>query len=133
MCSLLPTLRIRITVLLGLAALTATGWAAPTPRPQFQITGYVIDADLDPAAHRLTATAAVTFTALEDLNNVTFELNNGLQLSKLTDAKNTPLQSERLTTNSTVRVTLDKPIAKGSTNTFTFEYAGALTGSDTSP
>ena len=133
MCFLPHALRNRIAAWTGLALLTAAGWAAPTPRPQFQITGYVINADLDPAVHRLTATAAVTFTALEDLNNVTFELNNGLQLSKLTDAKNAPLQSERLTTNSTVRVTLDKPIAKGTTNTFNFEYAGALTGSDTSP
>src|ERR1700722_13019642 len=122
MCSFPHALRNRIAALLGVTLLTASSWAAPTPRPQFQITGYVISADLDPAVHRLTATAAVTFTALEDLNKVTFELNNGLQLNKLTEAKNMPLQSERLTTNSTGRVALDKPLAKGSTNTFNFEY-----------
>ena len=94
--TLLPTLA-------PLWLLTATAWAAPPTRPQLQITGYVISADLDPAVNRLTATADVTFTALDDLTVATFELNNGLQLTKATDAKNQPLESERLTGNSTVR------------------------------
>ncbi len=46
----------------------------------------MINADLDPATNKLTATAAVTFTALEDLTAATFELNNGLKITKLTDA-----------------------------------------------
>src|SRR5665213_2507548 len=74
----------------------APGLAAPI-KPQLQVTGYVITADLAPAEHHLTATAAVTFTALEDLTSATFELNNGLQITKLIDASGKPLQSERLT------------------------------------
>jgi hypothetical protein len=97
------------------------------------VTGYVIHADLDPATHHLAATAAVTFTALEDLTSPTFELNNGLRITKVTDADGKALQSERLTTSSTVRFTLDTPIAKGSNTTYNFEYSGTLTGSDTSP
>ena len=93
----------------------------------------MINADLDPAANKLTATAAVTFTALEDLTSVTFELNNGLQLTKLTDAANKPLQSERLTNNSTVHITLATPLPKDTSTTYNFEYSGALVGSDTSP
>ncbi len=62
-------------------ALTATALqAAPPGRPQIDITDYVIHADLDPATGKLTATAAVTFTALDDLNVVTFGLNNPLQV-----------------------------------------------------
>jgi Peptidase family M1 domain len=132
MYSLPRTLRASAAALFATALMTVTTWAAPT-KPQLQATGYVINADLDPAANRLSATAAVTYTALEDLNSVTFELNNGLQLSKLTDAANKPLQSERLTNNSTVRITLANPLPKGTTTTYTFEYAGTLTGSDTSP
>ncbi len=64
---------------------------------------------------------------------MTFELNNGLLLTKVTDPKNTPLQTERLSTNSTVRITLPAPLPKGSTTTYTFSYAGSLTGADTSP
>jgi predicted negative regulator of RcsB-dependent stress response len=123
---------LRTSALFPLCLLVATAWAAPV-RPQIQITGYVISADLDPAVNRLTATADVTFTALEDLSNPTFELNNGLQLTKATDAKNQPLESERLTSTSTVRFNLANPIPKGTTTTFHFEYAGTLKGSDTSP
>ena len=118
--------------LLSLCLVTATAWAAPV-KVQMQITGYVINADLDPAVNRLTATADVTFTALEELNNPTFELNNGLQVTKATDPQGKPLQYERLTNNNTVRFTLAMPLAKGTTTTYHFEYSGALKGADTSP
>ena len=107
--------------------------AAPPNRAQMQVTGYFITADLDPATNKLTATAAVTFTALEDLQTPTFELNNGLAITKLTDAAKKPLQSERLSTNSTVRITPSAPVAKGTSTTYNFEYSGALVGSETSP
>ena len=122
------------TLLLPFCASALTTWAAPpATRPQINVTGYVISADLDPALNRLTATADVTFTALEDLSTATFELNNGLQLTKVTDAKHQSLESERLTQNSTVRFTLATPLPKGSSTTWHFEYAGALKGADTSP
>ena len=126
----------RSFALLAVCALAAPAWrgvwAAPV-RPQLNITGYVINADIDPAHNQLSATADVTFTALEDLTSATFELNNGLNISKLTDKTGTALNSERLTTNSTVRVTLPAPLAKGTATTFHFEYSGVLTGADTSP
>jgi hypothetical protein len=125
-------LRVLVTALFPICILTATLWAAPA-RPQLHVTGYVINADLDPAVHRLTATAAVTFTALEDLTSPVFELNNGLQITKVTDASGKPLESERLTNNSTVRFTLATPIPKGTSTTYNFEYSGTLTGPDTSP
>jgi Peptidase family M1 domain len=118
--------------LLLLCLPAATAWAAPV-KVQMQVTGYVINADLDPAVNRLTATADVTFTALEELNNPTFELNNGLQVTKATDPQGKPLQYERLTNNNTVRFTLATPLAKGTTTTYHFEYSGALKGADTSP
>jgi aminopeptidase N len=98
-----------------------------------QITGYVISADLDPAVNRLTATADVTFTAIEELSNPTFELNNGLQVTKATDAQGKPLQYERLTNNFTVRFNPAVPLAKGASTTYHIEYSGALKDADTSP
>ena len=118
---------------IALLALTTLAHAAPPARQQINITAYNISADLVPATSQLTAIAIVTFTALDDISTTTFELNNGLQLTKVVDAANHPLTSERLSTNSTVRFTLPTPLAKGSTNTWTFEYTGKLTGSDTSP
>jgi hypothetical protein len=125
-------LRVLVTALLP-ACFFATPLLAAPVRPQLHVTGYVITADLDPAVHHLTATAAVTFTALEDLTSPIFELNNGLQITKVTDASGKPLESERLTSNNTVRFTLATPIPKGTSTTYNFEYSGTLTGSDTSP
>ena len=118
---------------LALALVCVPSALAAPPRPQLQVTGYVIDADLDPSLSKLTATAAVTFTALDDLTSATFELNNGLQITKLTDAAHRPLDSERLSTNSTIRIALPTPLPKGTTTTWTFAYTGALTNADTSP
>ncbi|HWB32144.1 MAG TPA: M1 family aminopeptidase [Acidobacteriaceae bacterium] len=116
-----------------LLAVVAGPAAAQRTRPQIDITGYVINAQLDPAASTLTATADVTFTALEDLTSITFELNNGLGITKLTDASGASLNSERLAANSTVHVSLSAPISKNTSATFHFEYTGKLTGADTSP
>ena len=113
--------------------LLATPLLAAPARPQLQVTGYVINADLDPSVNRLSATAAVTFTALEDLTAPIFELNNGLQITKVTDANRKPLEAERLTNNSTVRFSLANPIPKGTSTTYYFEYSGTLKGADTSP
>ena len=106
--------------------------AAPA-RQSMDITGYVITADIDPGSNHLAATADVTLTANEDLTTATFELNNGLNITKLTDKSGAALTPERVTQNSTVRVTLPASIAKGTTTSFHFEYSGTLTGVDTSP
>ena len=126
------SLRLTIAALFSLSLLTAQLLAAPA-RPQLQVTGYVINADLDPSVNRLSATAAVTFTALEDLTAPIFELNNGLQITKVTDANRKPLEAERLTSNSTIRFSLANPIPKGTSTTYYFEYSGTLKGADTSP
>jgi aminopeptidase N len=132
MHSLTRSLRFTIAALFSLILLATPLLAAPA-RPQLQVTGYVINADLDPSVNRLSATAAVTFTALEDLTAPVFELNNGLQITKVTDANRKPLEAERLTSNSTVRFSLANPIPKGTSTTYYFEYSGTLKGADTSP
>jgi hypothetical protein len=128
----LPKLRAPLAALVLLALAAGSAFAAPL-RPQINITAYNISADLVPKTNELTSIAIVTFTALDDLSTVSFELNNGLQITKVTDDKNNVLPSERLATNSTVRFSLANPLAKGSTNTWTFEYTGKLVNADTSP
>ncbi len=116
------------------AALVSTAAHAAPPRPQFQVTAYTINADLDPATNHLSATAAVTFTALEDLPAVNFELNSGLGVTAVTDPSGKPLTSERTgTTAIGLRVTPTQPLGKGASATWTFTYAGALVGAETSP
>jgi predicted negative regulator of RcsB-dependent stress response len=82
--------RFRILGLILLASATTLAHAAPPARQQINVTGYVIHADLDPATGKLSATAAVTFTALDDLNVVVFGLNNALQVTSITDDIGTP-------------------------------------------
>ncbi len=127
---------LRLSAARALACLALCGslsaFAAPV-RPQLRVTGYVISADLNPVATTLTATAQVTFTALEDLINPTFELNNGLAVTSVTDAAHHSLPSERLTPQNAIRFTLATPIPKGTSATWTFKYAGVLTGTETSP
>ncbi|MGD0414725.1 MAG: M1 family aminopeptidase [Terriglobales bacterium] len=94
---------------------------------------YQIDVELLPQTHKLTAHAVVKVTALEDLNAVTFQLNDALRITKLTDANNKPLTPERNTQDSTVRFALNSDLAKNATTTFTFEYEGTLESADDSP
>ena len=116
--------------LIGLAA--AVSHAAIPTRPQLSVAGYVLHVDLDPASGHMSATAEVTFKALEDLNVVVFGLNNGLQVTSITDPSNARLVSERNVTDSTIRVTPAAILPRGSISTWTFTYAGAPTV-DTSP
>ena len=107
-------------------------FAAQPTRAQLDVTGYVIHADLDPVTGRLSATAAVTFTALQDLNTVTFGLNNGLQVTRLTDTANASVPFERNSTDSSLRISPAVAVPKGTSATWNFTYAGAPTV-ETSP
>ena len=118
------------------ALLTATvathAFAAGPNRPQIDVTGYVIHVDLDPGTGKLSATAAMTFTALQDLNMVSLGLNNGLAVTKLTDGANGNVPFERNSTDSTVRISPATAVPKGTSATWTFVYAG-VPNVDTSP
>ena len=127
------------TALVALVALCAamvvfnsSAWAAPL-KQQLQVTAYVIDAQLDPENHTLTATAKLSVTALEDVATAVLELNNNLRVTKITDAKGTAISADRFATDSTIRLALATPLAKGQSATYTFEYNGPLFGADNSP
>ena len=105
----------------------ADAYAAVPLRPQIDVTGYVIRVDLDPATGRLRATAAVTFTALEDLDVAVFGLNNGLQVESVRDGDQASLACVRNVGDSTVSVTPAAVVPKGSSVTWTFKYAGVPT------
>ena len=110
---------------------TVPSWAAEKMR--LRVDDYQIDAELLPHVHKIAARAKVKFTALEDLNIATFELHNGLRVSKVLDAAGKPLTAERSTQDSTIRVQLPTTMPKDYSTTLTFDYAGVLESADDSP
>src|SRR5216684_3343358 len=127
--------RARRVLLLFLACalilMSLPAWAAEKMR--LRVDDYQIDAELSPHIHKIVARARVRFTALEDLNVATFELHNGLRVTKVLDMAGKPLSAERVTQDSTVRVQLTTPVPKDSSTTLTFEYEGVLDSADDSP
>ena len=114
-----------------LASLASPAWAAEKMR--LRVTNYQIDAELSPHLHKISARAKVDFTALDDLTFVTFELHNALRLTKVLDSAGKPLNAERVTQDSTVRVTLPAGLSKDTATSMTFEYEGILDSADDSP
>src|ERR1700752_2006473 len=57
---------------------------APSSAPQIDVQHYAIQARLTPEAHELSATAAITFKALEATGVVAFEISENLSVQKIT-------------------------------------------------
>jgi len=128
----LPVLRAALLMLAAWLA-TAAPLAAQRPeRPALAITGYAIDAELDTATHHLAAKTAVTFTAPENAEVVTFGFHPALKITKISDLTGKLLTGER-TADGTIRVTPDTPIVKGMEEHWTFEYEGTITGNEDGP
>ena len=102
-------------------------------KARFRAEDYKIEVELLPQSHKLMGRATVKITALDAVNAVTFQLNNGLRITKLTDASNKPLTPERNTQDSTVRFELNSELKKDASTTFNFEYEGTLESADDSP
>jgi tetratricopeptide (TPR) repeat protein len=116
-----------------LAAMTAAAQTRGPEKTRLQVDDYRIDATVIPARHHLSARAQVKFTATDDLNIAVFELHNGLRPTKVTDAEGHPMQVERVSQDSTVRVPLPNGLPKGQSMTLIFEYEGDLVSADDSP
>jgi hypothetical protein len=116
-----------------------------------------MDISLDPAARKLTATADVTFTPLEDTRTVSFELNGSLKIDSIT-RQNAPAaalpiskpvkgaapmaakpagggqvtfvqdQAGASDLGPSVRIDLGDTLPKGTPVTLRFKYSGVLEG-----
>src|ERR1019366_8950920 len=90
-------------------------------RPALEISAYVINAELDPTAHHLSAKTVVTFTAPENSEMVSFGFHPALKVSKITDESGKVLTGER-SADGTIRVTPAAPLVQGKAASWTFEY-----------
>ncbi len=125
------------SVLWGMCALLLLILAAMPSRAaekaRLRVDDYRIEVELTPHLHQMSAKAKVKFTALQDLTTATFELHNGLRVTKVLDEKDQPLSAERVTQDSTVRVPLPNGLARDASTTLTFEYEGEIENADDSP
>jgi Peptidase family M1 domain len=118
-------------LVVSVLALVSTCLAAEKPR--IQINDCVVNAIVFPENHQIKAQARVRFTTLDDINIATFELHNGLRPTRVTDASGQALTAERVSQDSTVRISLPASMSKGASDTLIFEYEGVLQSSDDSP
>src|SRR5271154_2324045 len=114
-------LRQPLTRLFCLALLLAPPLMAQRERPALNITGYVIDAEIDTATHHLTARTEVSFTAPENLELVAFGFHPALKVTKITDDTGKLLTGER-SADGTIRVAPGEPFVQAKVNHWTFEY-----------
>jgi Peptidase family M1 domain/Tetratricopeptide repeat len=128
-----PTRRLGALSFSVLAALALCVPLKAAEKPRLRVDDYQIEAELTPHLHQINARAKVKFTALQDLTTAVFELHNDLRVTKVLDANNQLLNAERVTQDSTVRITLPKGLAKDASTTLTFEYEGVLETADDSP
>jgi aminopeptidase N len=101
-------------------------------RSQLNITGYVIDAEIDTATHHLQAKTQVVFTAPENAEVVSFGFHPALKVTKITDDAGKLLTGER-SADGTIRVTPGSPIVRGQPQHWNFEYEGVITSSEDGP
>ena len=101
--------------------------------PRIDVQSYLIEAQIDPAAQTINATALVRFTPLEDTSQIAFELNNSLSLSKVVDQDGKQVSASRSQADMMVRLNLAQSLKKGTQAALTFIYDGKITGSEESP
>ena len=108
--------------------LSTAAFAQQTKRTPFDVTNYVINADLAPVDNKLTATADVTFIPGEDTRSVAFELNGSLKVDEITrvgssapavgpqPAKGKPVAAKPVATTPSGTVTFVQDQAGGSSD-----------------
>ncbi len=103
-------------------------------RARIDVQGYLIDAQIDPAAQTINATALVRFTPLDDTNTLTFELNNALSLTKVLDedGRADPGVAHAGRHERSAESAADA-CRRASPPRLTFIYDGKLTGNEESP
>lgn len=118
-----------------LALVFAVGvFAQAGRRTEIDVRAYNIQAEIDPSLQNLTATAKVAFTVKSPYaTSVSFELNNALALSRVTDKAGNSLETTRDLKTHTTTVTLAQPVREGAEEELSFFYGGRLSGVEESP
>ncbi len=107
---------------------------AQEKRARVDIQHYAINAEIKPASQSITAHVTVDFVPLDDgISSIPFELNNSLNVTKITDEQGHALSPARTQNDFTVRVTFPTSLQKNTKHSLTFDYEGRLSGEEDSP
>ena len=118
----------------ALLVVSSGAFAQEPRRSRIDVQDYTIDAEISPNTSDIQAKVTVRFTPVDDgITSTAFELNNALNVSRVTDDKGAQIQATRNQQDFTVRLNFDHPLVKGQTTAVTFYYDGRLTGQEDSP
>jgi aminopeptidase N len=114
-----------------LLALIPARSVAQNSAPRYQVTNYVISAELFPSQHLLSAQARVDLIPATDLTALGFELHNNLRVEKVTDASGQDISVRQ--EGQTLNLSLLNPLPAGKPTSLTVKYGGILNSADGSP
>ncbi|MDR3747421.1 MAG: M1 family aminopeptidase [Acidobacteriota bacterium] len=118
---------------LAVSLFALTSFCLAVEKPRIQVNDVAVHAVVTPQTHQIKAQARVKFTALDDITIAVFELHNALRPTRVLDAGGTALPVERVSQDSTIRISLPNGLSKGASSSLIFDYEGIVQSSDDSP
>jgi len=115
-------------VVLGIVP--AWGWAQGA-RLRFEVKNYVIDAELLPSQHLLSAKARVDIVPNTDITALSFELHSNLRVEKVVDTTGQEIQFKQ--EGQALNLSVLNPLPEGKPASITVTYGGMLNTADGSP
>src|SRR5688500_9083969 len=85
-------------------ATTVPGWTQEQRGGKIDVEHYTIEAEINPRAQTVTATAQVRFVPLDNASAASFELNNALNVSRIADSSGRQIPASRSQQDSAVRL-----------------------------
>jgi hypothetical protein len=110
----------------------APGWGrAQSAGPRFEVTNYVIDAQILTSQHLLSAKARVDIIPSTDITSLAFELHSNLRVQKAVDSTGQEVSYRQ--DGQMLNLSLLNPLPGGKPASITVTYGGMLGSADGSP
>lgn len=124
----------RLIAAASLCALSVMAQSASADRrARIDVLQMNVEATVNPNTQSLQARAVIQFTPIDNnVQMVTFELNDALKVSQATDDKDQPLNVSR-GSEYTIRINYAQPLPKNQPATVKISYDGRLAGQEESP
>ena len=118
--------------LLGVVLGMAPEWGrAQGVVQRFEVKNYVIDAELLPSQHLLSAKARVDIVPNSDVTTLAFELHSNLRVEKVVDASGQDIAFKQ--EGQALNLSFLNPLTAGKPASITVRYGGMLNSADGSP